>query len=136
MSKARRIVVFRTLLTFAAGLGFAAYYILSRDIGEQAAVERYRILCDGFSLPGLFLLLIGLLFAMSNLGALDSISYLMKYALRMLLPGVFGQMEHYLDYVEARREKRVRGYGFLFLVGGVLMAASLVFLILFYSVLE
>ena len=135
MSKARKVLIFRTVLTAVVGLASAAYYILSRDIGALTEAERYRVLCDGFSLPGLFLVLIGLLFAMSNLGALDSITYLLKYAVRMLLPGAFREMGHYLDYVEERREKRVKGYSFLFIIGGSLLAISLVFLVLFYMAL-
>ena len=44
-------------------------------------------------------------------------------------------MGHYLDYVEERREKRVKGYSFLFIIGGSLLAISLVFLVLFYMAL-
>ena len=84
----------------------------------------------------MFMIFFALLFTMNNLGALDAISYLLKYGLHAFLPAAFGEMEPYLDYVEARRERRVKGHGHLYIVGALFMAVSFVFLALFYSVYQ
>lgn len=136
MSNSLKTRVIKWAVTYIVGFASAGYYVFSRNIAEQELVEQYRILCDAFSLPGMFMIFIALLFTMNNLGALDSITYLLKYGIRSLIPGAFGEMEHYLDYVEARREKRIKGYGFLYWVGLMFIAIALVFLVLFYSVLQ
>ncbi len=134
MSKRLKTNLIKCGIAALVGLILTVYYVFSRDFGQQELLERYRILCDGFFLPGIFMVMIGLLFTMNNVGALDSISYLLKYAVRTFVPAAFTDMEPYLDYVQARREKRVRGYQFLFFVGGGFLAVATVFLALFYSV--
>lgn len=136
MSKQLKTGIIKYAVTFAIALSLVAYYAFSRDIFTQELVMQYRILCDGFFLPGVFLIFFGLLFIMNNVGALDAISYLLKYAVRTFVPGAFSDMPRYLEYVEARREKRVKGFEFIFIVGAVLLAISVVFLILFYSVYQ
>ena len=97
------------------------------------ADERYRILCDAFTVPGLMLVLIGVLVALSNEGSFDALGYAVRYAVRRLIPGAGLRQETYGDFVERRREQgRVRGYGFLFHVGLVFLCAAAVFLYLYY----
>lgn len=136
MSNQLKTNLIKCLIATAVGGSLAVYYVLSRNFGELELVEQYRVLVDGISLPGMFMIFIAALFSMNNLGALDSITYLLKYGIRTLLPGAFGEMEPYLDYVEARREKHVKGYKFLYVVGCSFIAVSLIFLALFYSVFE
>jgi hypothetical protein len=101
----------------------------------QPLVEQYRILCDAFTVPGLLLIIFGSLLWVSNTGALDGLMYAVTTAVRFLIPGGRLKMEEkYGDYVERRREKPVRGYGFLLISGCVTMAISLVFMALFYAV--
>lgn len=98
--------------------------------------DKYRILADAFTIPGVVIMLCGVLVAVSNEGAFEGISYAMSYAMKMLIPGMgANRHEKYGDYVERKREKGgVKGYGFLFIVGGVFMIIALVFIALFYSV--
>ena len=132
MSQKQKTNLIKCLATIVFGLVLSGYYVFSRDFAAQPLVEKYRTLCDGFFLPGIFMVMFGLLFTMNNVGALDSISYLLKYAVRTFVPGAFTDMPHYLDYVEERRGKRIKGYKFLFLVGGGFLLVSVVFLVLFY----
>ena len=136
MSNSLKKRIVKTVVTLIVGLAATAYYVFSRNFGELPLAEQYRVLCDGFSLPGMFMIFFALLFTMNNLGALDAISYLLKYGLHAFLPAAFGEMEPYLDYVEARRENRVKGYGHLYIVGGIFLAVSFVFLALFYTVYQ
>ena len=51
------------------------------------AEERYRILCDAFTVPGLMLVLIAALVALSNEGSFDALGYVVRYTVRRLIPG-------------------------------------------------
>ena len=118
----------------AAFVGFMAWlYISLRDFAGAKPADKYRLLSDAFAVPGLLLLLFGCLFWVSNLGALDGIAYAVYFAFRSLIPGGRNKDEKYADYVERKRKNRVKGYGFLFVSGGVTMALAIVFMVLFYS---
>ena len=136
MSSQLKTKLIKYLVTAGIGLVLVAGYVIPRGISELEAVGAYRVLCDGFFLPGIFMIFIGLMFMMNNLGALDTISFAFHYLAHTFLPVAFGEGQSYLDYVESRREKRVRGFGCLFAVGLGFVAIAAVFLILFYSVYE
>lgn len=103
----------------------------------ELPVERYRLLCDGFSVPGVLLVCAGALIFISNYGIFNGISYAARYVARMFVPWSGRRDESYGDYVSRRAEKgNITGYGFLFLVGGVFLAVSLVFLALFFHYFE
>lgn len=118
----------------AAFVGLMAWlYISLRDFDGAKLVDKYRMLSDAFAVPGMLLLMFGCLIWISNLGALDGLAYAVSFAFRSLIPGGRYKDEKYADYVERKRENRVKGYGFLFASGGVTMAISIVFMVLFYS---
>ena len=110
-------------------------YIDQRPFATAALVDRYRILCDAFTIPGILLIMVGLLIAIANTGTLDGLSYAVSFAIRSLIPWGRGKRdERYADYVDRRRANRLKGYGFLFISGCVTMAVALVFMWLFYSI--
>ena len=117
----------------AVGILAVILFVSSSDFGAQTMVEKYKILCDAFTIPGLLMLMFAAMLSISNEGGLDGISYLMKQGFRMLTFRGLGQ-EKYLDYVQNRRENRLTGYGFLYIVGAAFMAVALIFLALFYSI--
>ena len=134
MSKRAKIglIKYGSCAVFVAAM--AAFYISQRDFAGGALVDRYLILCDAFTIPGLMLLLVGCLIWVSNMGALDGIAYAINFCVRSLNPGArHGMDEKFGDYVARKREKRLKGYGFLFISGGVTMAVAIVFMILFYQ---
>lgn len=136
MSKATmtRFLKYGISVAVCALLGF--WYLSQYDLETLNTLELYKAICDAFTIPGAVFLMSGLLMAVSNEGALDGVGYVMSFAVRMLIPGKHHENKRYSDYVESRREKRVKGYGFLFIVGGICMAVALVFLALFYSVYQ
>ena len=125
-------MLLRYLVTVAVGLSLVFSYIAPRDLVNQTLTEQYHILCDAFTLPGLFMMLIGLMLLMGNLGALDAISFAFHYLFHTFLPFT-GESMTYLEFVEDRREHRIHGYGFLFVVGAVFTAIAVVFLMLYMS---
>lgn len=123
------------ITAFIGGLmvyGVISFHGLS---SAQTNVEIYRILADAFTIPGVVILLCGVLVAIANEGAFEGLSYVASYAIKMLIPGTGKQHEKFGEYVERRREKGgVKGYGFLFVTGGIFMVIAIVFIALFYSV--
>ncbi len=115
----------------------AGLYIAPRDFVGSALVDQFLILCDAFTIPGILLLMVGFLVWVSNEGALDGVTYAVRFAVFSLIPGRrLERDEKYSEYVERRRGKKVRGYGFLFVSGAVTLAISLVFMALFYALYE
>ena len=117
-------------------LGIAYLYVSLRvDFAHPdmtPLMEWYRIICDAFTIPGLLFLMIGFLVSLSNQGALDGLGYVATSAFKLLIPNS-GMKERYGEYLERRRANRLRGYGFLYLVGAVCMAVAGIFMALFYS---
>ena len=114
------LIVWRMLATH----GYAA---------AETDAERFRLLCDAFTVPGLLMLLSGALIALSNAGALYGLSYSMRFVIRKFIPSSGKRDESFYDFVQERRERGgVRGYAFLLVVGGILLLIAVVFLILFY----
>lgn len=133
MNRSLKEKLTKYLSTVALGIAAVWLCISSRWTDSLSLAEKYCILCDAFSVPGVLIFSVAVMFSMNNLGALDGIAYVLGYIPRMFAPGAFGEPEHYLDYVEARREKRVKGYGFLYVVGLVFLGISIVFLMLYLS---
>ena len=125
-------------VTSILSLALAFLYIYMRvdfsNPGATELVEWYRIVCDGFTIPGLILLMFGCLMSLSNAGAMDGLGYVVVNGFKMLIPGAAIKMERYKEYLERRRANRVRGYGFLYVVGAACMAVALVCMVLFYGI--
>ena len=134
MRKSIKVKILRCLSAAAVGGAVTWWYGTSRWMEDMALVEQYRVLCDAFSIPGIMMILFAMLFSLNNMGALDTIAYLMSFLPRMIAPGAFGEPEKFYDYVERRREKRTKGYGFLYIVGSVFLGIAIFYLVKFYSV--
>jgi len=111
------------------------FYVSSKWAEGLTQSEKYCILTDGFSLPGLLLLCVAILMSISNAGGLDTLAYLMSYIPKMLVPGLLGEPDKLVDFVEKRRQNRKKGFGFLYIVGILFLGISLIFLYLFYQTL-
>lgn len=103
----------------------------SADIFSMDLTDQLRTLCDAFTLPGMLCLFGGLMFWLSNEGAFTAIGFIMTYVFRSLIPGP-GKRENYGEYRERTMGNKVSGYAFLFVIGGICMAISFLFLALFH----
>lgn len=127
----KRIGKYGGSFLFVAAMAYL--YLLPRDLTGTGGKEIYRLLCDALTVPGVLLLCAGALVWVSNLGALDGLRYGLRLAYRALIPGKRLQKEEsYHDFVVSRREKQVKGYGFLLISGIATVALSLLFLGLYY----
>lgn len=113
--------------------GLAAWGIMAYDgfSSLMPDIEKYRILCDAFMVPGTLSLMVGLLIWVANKGTLDSLTWALTNMVKSLFPGWALTKESYRDYVERKNKNRLTGYGFLLIVGLAFLAVSVVYLILF-----
>lgn len=123
----------RYAIATACGLLFGLFVLNNYGFSEaETALERYLILCDSFTIPGVILVMVGLLVWIGQQGQFDFLSY----TGRMIRDRFRKDPEHirYGDYVLEKQEKRHHGgFGFLIITGLAFVAVALVFLILFYS---
>lgn len=120
-------------LSLLIAYAFVALRVDFENPGATALMDWYLILCDAFTVPGLLFTMFGCFMSLSNQGALDGVGYVAVNALKMLIPGGATRMERYKEYLERRRANRIKGYGFLYVVGLGCLAVSGVFMVLFYS---
>lgn len=120
-------------LTVLVGAGISVEYVSQMELASQTLADQYRILCDAFTIPGALMVLFACLLSLSGEGALDGIGYCLAQAGKILtFRGA--SLEKYADYLERRQSNRLKGFGFLYVVGLAFLAVAVVFLALFYSV--
>ena len=135
-SKTKRIII-SYAVTILVGALLVWLYIGLRDYEGAALKERYKMIADALTIPGLLFVMFGLLVWASFQGAMDGLGYAFRNLISALIPGMrIQKQEGYKEYLEARREKRreSRGYGFLFFSGLLFMGLASIFVILYYRV--
>lgn len=133
MKKPSKKSILKYVIGYASCAAVAYLYLSLRDFTAAPELERCRMLSDAFLIPGLLMILFALLIMITNEGALDGISYMAGRAISMLIPGLRKRDESFYDYIQRKRDHRLRGYGFLFVVGGCSLVVSLYFYIRFYQ---
>ncbi len=125
--------VIRYLITFGAALAVSMLIIWLRDLNyAESAAERYKILSDAFTVPGVVLVCFSGLLKLSSDGFFDSIAYSFSRVGGMLIPFFKTKHETYYDYKMRKAEKRGQiNFRFLFLVGMVFIIISLIFILLY-----
>ena len=116
------------------GVGTIVILYLRNFLEVTTNLERFIHLTDGFTIPGVVMLMVGLLVLVYNQGAFDMIAYGGSIALRSLIPSYKSynkKDESFYDYKQRQDKKRVKGYSFLFISGGVYLIPALVFYILY-----
>ena len=131
MSKEKKVKLIKYGVTTGICLVMAIGLLISRDFFNLTQLDQIRCLCDAFFVPGILCVFGGAIIWLANEGTLDGITYVLSYAFHALLPGSWNKRESYKDYLERKKDSRISGYGFLFLVGGVFLLISFVFLALF-----
>ena len=134
--KEKVISYLKKYVTAFAIMGFATVVILLlRKYFEVATdLERFYHLTDGFTIPGVIMLMVGLLVWIFNQGAFDMLTYGGKMGVRSLIPSYRPynkREESFYDYKQRQDKKRIKGYSFLFISGGVYLLVGLVFYILY-----
>lgn len=120
-----------------AVLGGLLAWFVAENYGFAEATDtaaQIKALADAFTIPGVIIIMLGCLVMVANGGFFNGISYAMGVAVRMLIPGGrTGREETYGEFVERRSGKEKVSFAFLFIVGGVYLAAAVVCIILYYN---
>ena len=74
MTRQQRTRLLKYGITTVLTAAVVIYYAASRNVLSLETIEQYHVLCDAFTLPGIFLMLFGLLMLMNDLGALDTLA--------------------------------------------------------------
>ena len=96
--------------------------------------ERYLDLADAFTIPGVVMIMAGLLVWVTSQGGFDMISYALLRAKDSHIPGSKHSGEQYYDYKVRQDKKRPKGYSFMFISGGIYLVPAIIFNILYYTV--
>ena len=108
---------------------FAALYCALRSFPQMPLPEKYRTLCDAFTVPGILCLCLGALLWAGKHGAFSGIGYCLRVAGNALLPG-HRKQETYYDYVHRRRNRPTGG--FLLAIGAACITVAVTFLAVYY----
>ncbi len=131
--KERSHIILKYTIAASIGAALVLLYLAGHPREGLPPAEVWRIWCDAFTVPGMLIFLTGVLVWLSGEGVFLGLGYAVSYMVRMLIPGMGHKHERYADYIERKTEKgKAKGYAFLFVVGGVMLLAAAVFLVLFY----
>ena len=141
MKRPARETVIRYAVTCGVALAIGILELVLQLWGagsffELTRWEQMRLLCDAFTVPGMLLVLVGLLMLLVKQGAMDGLSYIGHYLVHAFVPWKRTDAQKYGDFITAKEEKRQqqdRHYGHLLVVGGVCIAISFLFLWLYYQ---
>lgn len=134
MNEKIKLNIIKCAVTAAVAGGVAFTVAILNDIGNSPSVsESYRILSNAFTVPGVILIMIGVLLYISSTGAFDALSYGLGRFARSLIPGAQYKDEKFYDYKMRKNEKRASGYSCVFFVGAAFTLVAILFLILYYT---
>lgn len=128
-------IIKRYAITATIGTAITVLTLYLRDFSTQTELaERYRILADAFSIPGVLMIMIWCMVAVSTTGFFDMISYGLSSFGRALIPFYKKEHENFYDYKTRKNSERFSDYGFILIVGIVFTVVALIFTVLFYTV--
>ena len=136
MKDGHKLLLKYSITLVSAGL-MTLILLWLRDYGAAESLQdKYKILADAFSIPGMLLVLFTGLLWVSSEGVFDGLGYAFSRVGSLFVPFHKKSMEHktYYDYKMEKKDKRAQGYSFLFFVGLLFIAISVVFILLFESV--
>ena len=132
MSEKLRRNLLKYGITGALCVALAVVYCVLRDFSQLNLIQKYRTLCDAFTVPGLLAICSGVLVWSSNDGLFNGLGYCLYVTGKALIPGSRQKVLRYYDYVQSRKKKTITGCGFLFVCGGGCMGIAALFMALFY----
>lgn len=133
MKESNKVIILKYAIATVVAFAFFFLIVGLRDVFKQTELkEVYRILADGFTYPGIIYICSGFLLFAANQGSFRGIGYALKRFGLMLIPFSKKKHETYADYIA--KERNIKGYLFLFILGGVFLLEAFIFIILFYTV--
>ena len=136
MSERTKRFLIRFIIALLVGAALALLFLLARKFftGVYEGKDRIRYLADAFTIPGVTLLLSGLLVWCTRKGAFDGVTFSVGLFFHTIFrPGTMTKQK-YPDYVAEKQEKRKEkpGYTYLYAAGGIYLVVAIVFLLFYY----
>ena len=129
-SRKEKLISYGICLAVAVGLLLLVLSVNGYWQSEEP-MDRDRILCDGFSVPGALLVLTaGVLYA-SGQGIFNGVLYGLKRGKEILLPFLPSEYVPYREFIKKREKKRITGFGCVFFTGLAFLAVGILLLIRF-----
>ena len=116
---------------FILGAATGIILLLRNFSPADDAAVRYLNLADAFTIPAVIMLMIGLLIWISTTGNFDMLTYAFSRAKEAFIPSPGYKHEQFYDYKVRKDAKRIKGYSFLFVAGGIYMIPAIVFNVLY-----
>lgn len=117
------------------GLAIAVFHLKGHWYAQaETQAERYRLLCDAFTIPGVILVAVSALILVYNAGVFTGLSYGLRGMKDIFMPFLRQEYIPYREYRKKKMEKKVRGYSFIFFTGLAFIAVAAYFMIRFYGV--
>ena len=127
-------IIMRYAITLGVGAGFVFLTLWLNDYSLLTeSIDKYRLLTDAFSIPGIVFIMVGCLVFVSTDGFFDMITFGLSRAKSMLIPFSKKSDESYYDYKQRKAKNRLSGYSFLFFCGLVYLVIASIFMILFFK---
>lgn len=123
------------LVCAALGAAIVGVYLKGHwySIAETQA-ERYRLLCDGFTVAGVILVAASGLVLVYNMGLFTGLTYGLRGLKDIFLPFLQNEYVPYREYKKQKAEKKVKNYSFIFFTGLAFLAIAIYFYVRFYGV--
>ena len=118
-------------ITIAISVALIFFVLDNRGFFEESdAAMRVLYLADAFTIPGVLVLMVGVMTWIATTGIFDGLTYALGRAARSLVPLNKTPDEKFYDYKKRKEENRSVDYRFLFVVGGVVLAIAIVFTVI------
>ena len=129
----KRVLKYIAVLLLCSAM--TVWYVSSQGLAGKKTAEQYRILADGFTIPGLIITGFGIMMIISDTGTLDGVVFGMQQAFRMLTfqflsknkPQNYGEFKDKREEMRRLRRLRGGGFGYIVITGGAFLAAALLF---------
>ena len=118
-------------ITLIIGFAAVAMILWSKDIlAQEALVDVFHILCDGFFAVGVVIFAAGMLVFSTNEGTFDMLVYGVQSFTDLFRKESTKKYETYYDYKVSRAEKKL-SFGFLLICGALFLAIAFVMYFLY-----
>ena len=135
MSDRCKKILAKYIITIAITTAVIFFILSGRGFfGTDDAKLKMLYLADAFTIPGVVILMIGVMtWLSSSHGLFDGLTYSLDRLKRSLIPGDNYSDEKYGDYKERKMSSRSTDYSFLFVVGGVIFLVAVIFTLIYKS---
>ena len=129
MSEKCKKLLAKYVISILVSLAVIVFVLYNRGFFATSETKnRILYLADAFTIPGVVILMVGVMTWLSSaFGLFDGLTYSLGRLARSLIPGGNLSDEKFYDYKQRKMESRKTDYAFLFIVGGSLLLIAIVF---------